>query len=150
MASFNCNKTFTLNNFNDFFTSIHSNLKVFHLNIVSLNKNASEFAVFIESLKIKFDIIILSEIRDINLAAYNNLFPNYDFLYNTPINSKAGGIGIFISNHIDYHQRYDLSITNNCETLFIEIKGKGQNMILRGIYRHTSYKQFFSRAFQKY
>lgn len=69
--------------------------KAFHLNIRSLNKNGNELLVFINSLALDFDIIVLSEIWTFNLDLFTYLFENYKFDYVSDPGNKASGVAVF-------------------------------------------------------
>jgi len=71
-----------------------SRLSMFHVNVRSLNANASGLVCYLSTLTLIFDIIILSEIWSTNISLYTNLFHNYDFFYNLP-SGRAGGVGIY-------------------------------------------------------
>jgi len=59
-------------------------LKIFHLNIVSFNKNGSNLAAYLKCLKFKFDIICLTEIRENNLGIIENEFQDYHIHIDNP------------------------------------------------------------------
>src|SRR5829696_8405976 len=96
-------------------------LKVFHLNIRSLNKNCDMLVALLASLKMKFDLIVLSELWIFNLNCFDNLFPGYNFHYNINPNNHSSGIGIYVSNELDY--ALDLqTVVDGCEYLELDIK----------------------------
>ena len=90
----NCNY-YTTSEFQNQFNANSSchELTIFHVNIQSLNAHNHSLVQLMESLTIKFDIIILSEIWSYNIDLYSNLFPNYNFIYSLPLDSNVGGVG---------------------------------------------------------
>ena len=56
-------------------------LSVFHLNIRSLNANQDGLVQLLMSLKLHFDIVVLSEIWSYNVNFYQNLLPGYTLYY---------------------------------------------------------------------
>jgi len=130
--------SYSIDEFNDTFHKHNSSeIKIIHFNIVSLNKNHANLECTINSLSCEFNIIILSEIRNINLALFVNMFPNFEFIYDTPQNSVVGGLGIFINRSLNYSHRSDIKIKNSeSESVFIELKSKTKNLVVGGIYRH--------------
>ena len=69
---------------------LDSKVNILHLNIRSCNKNMDEFLSFLEAVKMKFSIIILTEtwlkdsINDINI-------PGYVCYHSTRIGNRRGG-----------------------------------------------------------
>ena len=143
----NINDIYEVDTFNNKFSKIGNKLKVFSLNICSLNKHAYDLEIFLSNLNLKFDIIVLSEIRNINLNFFSDLLPNYKFLYTIPkINRTIGGVGMYIHNILKYEELNDILFENcNVESLFIDITiSKSEKYIVGGIYKHPNQglKQF--------
>ena len=84
------------NQFHSYSTSI--DLSVLHMNNRSLNSRVCSFCHFIHLLDYMFDVIVFSEIWAYNIDYYRNILPGYEFYYNLPIDSKVGGVGIFVRN----------------------------------------------------
>lgn len=77
-------------------------LNIFHINIRSIRKNFDYLVVFIESLKIKFHIIALSEVW-INAYEINKYsLPGYDTVIQERARDASGGVLIYISNDLKY------------------------------------------------
>ena len=113
-------------NINDFTKSKFSNnnFSILHLNISSISRHIEELKTLLSLTKHKFDIIAISESRiKINNTAINNiLIENYSYEY-IPTESSAGGVILYIGNHLNYKIRKDLSIykAKELESIFIEI-----------------------------
>ena len=56
-------------------------LNVLSLNIRYLPKHSGEIFCFLKSLKIKFDVILLTEIGSRIISLVEKLIPNYNFYY---------------------------------------------------------------------
>lgn len=77
----------------------------------------------------------------------NISIPRYHFI-SQPSNKEAGGLGFYIRDDCDLHDRSDLTLsTDDFENLSIEIHRKSQNHIIcSAIYRHpnSNFDNFFS------
>ena len=120
-----------------------SDLSVCHTNIASLSKHFDNLHLLLSSLKIKFNVIGITEHK-----IYKDAIPTtnidiegyWPFVYD-PTSSSHGGTGFFISESINYKKRDDLKF-NSCgdfESTFIEIiLPSKKNLIIGCIYRHPS------------
>ena len=114
---------------------------IFHLNINSLQFHKNDLEILLDALKLKFDIIAISETRlrkgiapvhDINL-------PSYHEPQSTPTEAAKGGTLLYIGDNLNYKPRKDLEIyeTKKIESTFVEIINKtGKNIIIGCIYKH--------------
>ena len=107
---------------------------------------------FLTELRIKFDIICISEsilsqqnpqTTNINLAGYN--------IEQTPTESSAGGVLLYISQKFSYKQRKDLQIycPKELKSVFIELSIPNKpNFIVGAVYKHPSMQHYkFSNDF---
>ena len=118
---------------------------IFHLNIHSLQFHKSDLDILLDTLKLKFDIIALSEtklkkgfdpVHDIDLPDYH-----YE---STPTEANKGGTLIYVADKLNYKPRKDLEIyeSKNIESTCIElINKKGRNTIVCCIYKHHTITQ---------
>ena len=69
--------------------------------------------------------------------------PGYDFV-NTPSETSAGGVGMFIKRGTTYEVKNDLRLnTNGCEDIWIEVTLQGRPRVIGGIRHHRNqYTQF--------
>ena len=58
-----------------------SSFKVFHTNIRSLQLHSFELLAYLESLKCKFDVILLTELGKPNIGFVENIFKGYKLYY---------------------------------------------------------------------
>ena len=74
-------------------------LKLFHLNIRSINKHKLLLNTYLDSLKCNFDIIVLSETGNAKIEEIEDIFQNYKFYLDPPKTGKGskGGIGILVN-----------------------------------------------------
>ena len=98
-----CKRTVTDENFNFEYYSedkINSKFKalektiwlaVFHVNIRSLNHNHHKLELYLESLNMMFDIIVVSEIWAYNMDFYENIMNGYTLVYDLPKCRNVGG-----------------------------------------------------------
>jgi len=114
-----------------------ASFSVFHLNIRSIYQNLSHLTDLLCSLDIDFSVIGISEswLKD---SDHSVDIEGYNFIHNYRKNKSGGGVGLYLSNHLDYKIRSDLHFgdTNSAESLFVEvIKPQGKNTIVGVIYR---------------
>jgi hypothetical protein len=67
-------------------------LKIFHLNIRSLNRNHNALIALLASLGLQFDIIVLSELWVYNLELFENMLPSYSFHFQIDDANQSSGI----------------------------------------------------------
>ena len=115
-----------------------SDFSIFHLNIRSLQRNFSDFTNFLANLDIKFSVIGISETW-LSDSDHSVDIDGYNFIHKNRLNRPGGGIGLYISDNLEYKLRTDLCFDNlqaAAESLFIEItRPKGKNIIVGVIYR---------------
>ena len=83
----------TTDEFNNKYCNINSNnirLSVIHVNIRSLNANHSKLRQLLAELKIRFFVIVLSEIWNINIEFLHNILDGYVFVYDLPVSGSVG------------------------------------------------------------
>ena len=116
------------------------NISLIHVNIRSLNSNYLKLIELLSSYNKQFDLIILSEIWTTNINYFNNLFPEYTFLYSIPSFQKAGGIGILIKKSLSYNiidsSNESTYYKHLAENMTIDITNKNGNFRLYLFYRH--------------
>lgn len=96
-------KTFVVEDHNDnIFSDQQDNslLNIIHLNIRSLNKNFDNLLILLESLKIKFDLIVLSETWKINNLENFNI-EGYDIFYSEGSHNQNDGLVMYVSKNIN-------------------------------------------------
>lgn len=114
-----------------------NSFSAFHLNARSINQNFSNFSNLLECLNFHFDVIGISETwlkesdHSVDLVGYN-------FIHSFRKNRIGGGIGLYLSNDLEFKERSDIHFldSNTAESLFVEIiKPHGKNIIVGVIYR---------------
>ena len=129
--------------FNNIKIDQKSTLSICHTNIASISKHSDDLHLTLTALKIKFNIIGITEHKihkDAVPSANIDIEGYRPFLYD-PTGSSHGGTGFFISKSINFKKRDDLKF-NSCgdyESTFIEIiLPSKKNIIIGCIYRHPS------------
>ena len=127
--------------FNSYVSKINPRFSVFHLNIRSLSCHYKELIAFLQLLNLKFDCICLSEVWSTNLKSYDSIFQDYIPFFAEPINSKVGGVAIFVKNDYKVCEINELKIPYSSkvriEDLWAEITNKfGEKHIVSVVYRH--------------
>jgi len=137
-------KYFTETEFNHKFRNIENNdtFSVFHLNIRSLNSNCSSLCQFLALLELKFDVIVLTEICAFNITFYHNVLSGYHFYYKLPVDSKVGGVGLYIRNCYNVQEVPQLNIvssdSNKVENMWLEVSDRDNKVVVGSIYRHPN------------
>ena len=147
--------------FNDNYGSINPSnieLSVFHINIRSLNANQSKLIQLLSTIKLKFDLIILSEIWTYNLDFFKNIIDGYMLYYDIPSYSTVGGIGVFVKKCLNCKLSPNLNIipVNNykIENLWLEINKNDSKFVIGCIYRHpgqniNEFSEFLDKTLAK-
>ena len=125
-----CSKSFDTNKY----------FSIFHLNIHSLQYHKNDLDTLLDLLKVKFDIIAISETKLLkDVAPVQDIdLPNYEKEY-TPTEASKGGTLLYISNKLNYKPRKDLEVYEpiKLELTFVEIiNSNGKNCIIGCIYKH--------------
>lgn len=138
--NFNYYSTHDFHN-NSEISGLKNSLSFLHCNIRSLQANYDHLLDMLNILNFDFSVIGLSEIKfKIDKEVFANIsIPRYTFIFQ-PSNSAAGGVGLYINNHLHYSERNDLSNTSdNYESIWIEVGDThGKNIICSVFYRHPN------------
>ena len=135
----------------------NSSLKIFHLNIRSLNKHCHVLKAYLSCLNANFDVILLTEIGHANKELIEKVFTEYT-LYHDLTKSKKGGAGILVRNdRFDDIEINDFKLEINCncpnckiESIFLNLKYNKNNITIGSIYRHPSASvQHFNESLDK-
>ena len=112
----------------------NDSFSLFHTNIRSLSKNYRELCLLLANANQQFDAIVLSETWSTNLELFGNLFPNYDYYFDSRIN-KASGICMFINNLTCKIVDVKFNLLQDCEDLWITLKTKNGLRTICSLYR---------------
>ena len=129
---------FVENQFNEMLSKNNPiNLSLLHLNIRSLQKKINNLSNCLTNSNIQFSIIGISEtwLRD---DSHSVDIDGYRFIHKNRPNRTGSGVGLFISENLEFKLRPDLCFDNPniAESLFIEIKKpKVKNIIVGIVYR---------------
>ena len=112
-------------------------LLLFHLNIRSLQNKVDELSTLLTSLDIKFSVVGITETWLLDSPVGVDI-DGYNFVYkNRPVRS-GGGVGLYVSDNLDFRIRRDIYADEDevMEALFIEIiRPHEKNVIVGIIYR---------------
>ena len=137
-------KYFDIDDFVTFNTNQNHCIKIFSMNISSLPRHAGELVCYLKSLETEFDVIVLCEIGGHDLSTVIDLFQDYCFYYNTPINNRKGGVGIYVSKRLGKIIRNpDVELIKTCgcsvceiECVCLSFECYHVTYSLIGVYRH--------------
>ena len=117
----------------------HRGFSMMHFNMRSLPKNLTSLNDLILTVKETPEIIAISETKLQNENIYNISIPGYVFLNNNSP-TRAGGVGLYISQELNFIRRRDLEITSDgIESCWVEImRQKEKNIVIGSIYRHPA------------
>ena len=126
-------------NDNDIVTSHSYDLAMFHMNIRSLPKNNDALKMYLSSLRIRFDVIALSETW---LSAETCELPyisnDYSHIKMFRDNRRGGGTSLFIHDSCEHHPINELNVSNEyIECIFAELKHtvNSKSTVVGAIYR---------------
>ena len=121
--------------FNEMLSSEDSRIcdsfSLLHLNIRSLQCNASKLTDLLSNVNLKFSLIGISETW-LNDSSSSVDIDGYSFVHKSRENRSGGGVGLYVSSNLNFKFRCDLdfSLPNVAESLFIEIvKPQGKNIV---------------------
>ena len=127
--------------FNDMLSSEDSRIcdsfSLLHLNIRSLQCNASKLTDLLSNVNLKFSLIGISETW-LNDSLSSVDIDGYRFVHKSRENRSSGRVGLYVSSNLNFKFRCDLdfSLPNVAESLFIEIvKPQGKTIVTGVIYR---------------
>ena len=114
-----------------------NHLSFFHLNIRSLQNKIDELSTLLSTLNIKFSVVGITEtwLRD---SSPGVSIDGYNFVYKNRLARSGGGVGLYVSDNLDYRIRTDICANEDevMESLFIEIiRPHERNVIVGIIYR---------------
>ena len=128
-SNFEC-RNFDLDNINSSEILKNSNMNLFHVNIRSCNKNLDELILYLDSISVNFNVIMLSETW-LNDTTEFTCIPDYvDF--HSIRNRKGGGTTILIKNEFQTSLLPSHTINNpviECVGVKVEIFGRYINFI---------------------
>ena len=137
---------------NNFYDATNQNgFSIMHCNTRSLGKNLFLLHDILISVKSLPDIIAISETKLNDYTSANLHIPGYLFI-RTDSKSQAGGVGLYISDQLDFSRRRDLDISHDgIESCWIEITRERQKNVLVGcVYRHPKGNlEFFRETLKK-
>ena len=137
----NSSSYYNFDQFNEMFdTNVFNGFNTLHLNISSLPYNFDQLETLLTTLKVKFDILGITESRlKTGKQPINNIDLQGYVVESTPTDASCGGALLYINKNINYKLRKDLKIhkSKEVESIFIEIINKKErNTIIGCIYRH--------------
>ena len=139
----NVSSYFDISDFDTSFPkSQFSGTNFFHMNTSSLCHNFDELHTLLARIKVKFNIIGITETRLKKHTVTNiNLNLNRYAIEHTPTEANCGSALLYIDNSLNYTVKNDLAMykKNELESIFIElINLESKNLIIGCIYRHPS------------
>ena len=130
---------------------LNNDLKIFHMNIRSINANFYEFKHIMHEIYHEIDIIIFSECWIQNIELFANELENFELLYSNKLN-RAGGIVMF-------HNTRKVKVVNciydpleACDSLLVRVEIENHtHSDLIGVYRSPSENPLhFTEGLEKY
>ena len=131
---------FTENQFNEMLLNENysgADFSLLHLNIRSLPRNLNSLTDLLSCLDIKFSVIGISETW-LSESPHSTDINGFKFLHKHRLNRVGGGVGLYVSNDLEFKLREDLSISNVdiVESLFIEVtRPREKNVVVGIVYR---------------
>ncbi|KAJ8038637.1 hypothetical protein HOLleu_16116 [Holothuria leucospilota] len=125
-----------IENFNVFASSNEKvDFSILHINARSLPKNFDSVLSFIRSVNnYPFSIIAITEtwLYENDYTALYNI-PNYTFVCKGRSDKRGGGVGLYIKSELEFTIINNFNISNQLESLFVEINCSGPKKIVTGV-----------------
>lgn len=129
-------KYFSVEQFNtEFNQKLDCHLKAININIRGISKNYENLSLYLMSLKVNFDIIMLSETHisvDLENKDIHNLYPleGYDIFY-VRSRIKFGGVIIYVKSCLKAAYVHELTASNsNCDHIYIKFFHNNKPLII--------------------
>ena len=102
-------------NLNSNHSNLNNNAKLslLHLTIRSISRKLDNFTNFLGSLALNFSIIGLTETWLDNSIHLSDI-EGYNFIHNPRCERVGGGVGIYLSKHLEFKNRTDLAFISDC------------------------------------
>ena len=118
--------------FNNVLVEDSSNVNIIHVNIRSMRKNVDEFIAFLETLRLKFQIICFSETWLSERRTIENIFPDYRSFHSMRPESAPPGGGVAIYVHKKYISSEILVINSESSECVMARVSNGDSSIIIG------------------
>ena len=122
------------------FSDTKKNLNVLNLNVRSLTANGDTLVSYLETLRVNFDIICITETWQKVESLSPIYFPDYKLFGSFRANGlKGGGVAILVKSDYKCNIIDELTLNNDIiESVFIEVSLNSRNFIVGCCYRpHT-------------
>ena len=138
----NSSTYFNVNEFNEHFdANTFNGFNTLHFNISSLSYNIDQLSTILNTLKVKFDILGITESRlRADKQAINNIDLEGYVIESTPTAASCGGALLYINKNMNFKLRNDLRVYKRKElkSIFIEIINKKGKKYYGRIHIQTS------------
>ena len=125
--------------FNDTFSLSHRPyFKLIHVNVRSLPKNGNTLVAYLETLKLKFDIVCFSETWLNSTRCIDNIFSDFNQFHSMRPNNQppGGGVAIFVHKSFVSTEFIELSCNNDTiECVFVKLSSRAENVVVGAVYR---------------
>lgn len=112
-------------------------LKILHCNIRSVKKNIDEMTVYLDSLDVKIDVIVLTEAWIDEKHSYKIELDGYETFYQYAKINKSDGIVAFIKKSLSPQIKNNMSLTA-ATNINLSCEWQGVKIAITGIYRPPS------------
>ena len=118
----------------------NNSLTILHLNIRSLNKNFDKLHEFLVSIRIRIDVICLTETRIKNDPLVYITIPQYKFCH-VDSRTSFGGVAVYVSNNFTFKLCPNQYVMPNSECLWLELSTPNLNekFTVGTVYRHSDH-----------
>ena len=147
------NQYYDAQKFNQTFTGYNSTeLSIIHLNVRSLAANGLDFVTYLETLKLRFKIICLTETWAHD-SSLDFLFPDYVGFHNhRHSDRRGGGVSVYVHRTMTAEYCNDLNLMNDSiETVFIKASKADKTIVVGSCYRppNSSVDTFLANLTEK-
>ena len=137
-----CCSYFSIETFNDKFDGdSDAKLFIFHHNIRSFRRNYSELAVYLDLLKSKFHVLVLTETWFCSDGLLDN--EGYKAYHSVRSDRVGGGVSVFVLNSLKSYIIQPLTVNSGLiETCCVRILNDRDSFLIFGIYRPPGFVEF--------
>lgn len=122
----------SVDEFGNQFNHLSDGLKIFHMNIRSIDENLDETIVYLEQFAFKFEVIVLTETFKIHDTSLYSL-PGYSLMYNEGTVNKNDGVVVYVKDAIE-HTHLVVKL-DNINLLQVSFKLNSKVFMISAVYR---------------
>lgn len=110
-------------------------LMLFHLNVRSLRRNQDELLLFLQSIQVKFHVLVLTETWLTDPEEFPEI-PGYKSFHSVRRKKRGGGVSVLVRCDLQAVLLPDFSsVTPSCEMCTVQLNVNNKKFLVSGVYR---------------